>query len=91
MYEIFKADNNVINDRFLWHWLKTDIFTSIVLNNQEGGVRTCFNLPKFFNSHIVISKSIEEQGKISELLDRLDSLITLHQRKHRLKKLLDAP
>ena len=81
MYEIFKADNNILNDRFLWHWLKTDIFASIVVNNQEGGVRTCFNLPKFFSSFIVISNSINEQEKIGLLFDRLDSLITLHQRK----------
>lgn len=81
MYEIFKADNSILNDRFLWHWLKSNIFTSIVVNNQEGGVRTCFNLSKFFNSSIRISKSINEQEKTGYLFDQLDNIITLHQRK----------
>ena len=81
MYEIFKADNNYLNDRFLWHWLKSDIFNRIVINNQEGGVRTCFNLPKFFEASITISNSIKEQEQIGQLFDNLDSLITLHQRK----------
>ena len=79
MYEIFKANNNFIDDRFLWHWLKSDTFNSIVINNQEGGVRTCFNLSKFFETQITISKSVEEQRKIGEIFDQLDSLITLHQ------------
>lgn len=80
MYEIFKADNSIICDRFLWHWLKSDIFNRIVINNQEGGVRTCFNLPKFFNSNINIPKSIKEQNEIGLFFDSLDTLITLHQR-----------
>ena len=33
----------------------------------------------------------KEQDKIASFFNQLDSLITLHQRKHRLKKLLDAP
>ena len=80
MYEIFKANNRYLNDRFLWHWLKSDIFNKIVVNNQEGGVRTCFNLPKFFESSITISNSTNEQELIGKLFDNLDSLITLHQR-----------
>lgn len=80
MYETFKADNSILNDRFLWHWLKSDIFSLIVKNNQEGGVRTCFNLSKFFNSCIIISREIREQRKIGIFLDELDILITLHQR-----------
>ena len=92
MYETFKADNSILDDRFLWHWLKSDIFSLIVKNNQEGGVRTCFNLSKFFNSYITISKEIGEQRKIGKFLDELNVLITLHQRKqkvsilHRRKK-----
>ena len=81
MYETFKANNEFLNDRFLWHWLKSVIFNNIVINNQEGGVRTCFNLPKFFNSYINIPKDIKEQEKIGILFDGLDSLVTLHQRK----------
>lgn len=85
MYEIFKADNSMLDDRFLWHWLKSDTFNLIVINNQEGGVRTCFNLPKFFNSCISIPKSIEEQREIGAIFDQLDNLITLHQRKRYVK------
>ena len=81
MYEVFKTDCKETEDRFLWHWLKSDIFNNIVINKQEGGVRTCFNLCKFFESFITISSSVEEQSKIGNLFDRLDDLISLHQRK----------
>ena len=81
MYETCKANNEFLNGRFLLHWLKSVIFNNIVINNQEGGVRTCFNLPKFFNSYINIPKDIKEQEKIGILFDGLDSLIALHQRK----------
>ena len=81
MYEIFKTKNEFLEDRFLWHWLKSDIFNRIVVNNQEGGVRTCFNLPKFFEAYITIPKSIKEQTLIGKFFDTLDQLITLHQRK----------
>ena len=81
MYEIFKAKNEFLDDRFLWHWLKSNIFKRIVVNNQEGGVRTCFKLSKFFDSYITISKSVSEQKLIGEFFDKLDHLITLHQRK----------
>ena len=81
MYEIFKAKNEFLDDRFLWHWLKSDIFNRIVVNNQEGGVRTCFNLLKFFEACITIPKSVKEQRLIGELFDIIDQSITLHQRK----------
>lgn len=80
MYEIFKAKNEFLDDRFLWHWLKSDIFNRIVVNNQEGGVRTCFNLLKFFEACITIPKSVKEQRLIGELFDIIDQSITLHQR-----------
>lgn len=81
MYEIFKAKNEFLDDRFLWHWLKSDIFNRIVVNNQEGGVRTCFNLPKFFEAYITIPKSVKEQRLIGIFFDSIDQFITLHQRK----------
>ena len=80
MYEIFKAKNEFLDDRFLWHWLKSDIFNRIVINNQEGGVRTCFNLPKFFEACITIPKSVKEQRLIGIFFDSIDQSITLHQR-----------
>lgn len=81
MYEIFKAKNEFLDDRFLWHWLKSDIFNRIVVNNQEGGVRTCFNLNKFFEAYVTIPKSVKEQSLIGKFFDKLDQSITLHQRK----------
>lgn len=88
MYEFFKAKNEFLEDRFLWHWLKSDIFNRIVLNNQEGGVRTCFNLPKFFEAYITTPKSIKEQTLIGKFFDTVDQSITLHQRKPPLPLLL---
>lgn len=90
MYEIFKADNQYLDDRFLWHWLKSDLFNKIVVNNQEGGVRTCFNLPKFFDSEIIKPTKINEQDKIGSCFDKIDQLITLHQRKLENNKLTQS-
>ncbi len=86
MYEIFKADNTKLNDRYIWHWLKSDFFNSIVINNQEGGVRTCFSLDKFFKTNMLITNNLVEQEKIGYIFDILDKTIDLHQRKLSLTK-----
>ena len=79
LYEVFKTINN-INDRFLWHWFKSDAFQKMIEQYQEGGVRLYFYYDKLCVCLIDIPK-YEEQYMIGEMLDKLDNLITLHQRK----------
>ena len=92
LYEVFRTDETC-DDRFLWHWFKTRLFAQQIEMLQEGGVRLYFFFDKLLKSGISMP-SIDEQRLIGEQFDRLDSLITLHQRKLELlrnikKSLLD--
>ena len=86
LYEVFQTDNYV-NDRFLWHWFKSDEFPRWIERLQEGSVRLYFYYDKLCECQIYMP-SLEEQEKIASFLDALDHLITLHQRQlNNLKKL----
>jgi len=79
LYEVFQTDNYV-NDRFLWHWLKSDEFPRWIEKLQEGSVRLYFYYDKLCECQLYMP-SLEEQEKIASFLDGIDNLITLHQRK----------
>ena len=79
LYEVFQTDDYV-NDRFLWHWLKSDEFPRWIERLQEGSVRLYFYYDKLCECQLYMP-SLEEQEKIASFLDALDHLITLHQRK----------
>ena len=79
LYEVFQTDNYV-NDRFLWHWFKSDEFPRWIEKLQEGSVRLYFYYDKLCECQLYMP-SLEEQEKIASFLDVLDHLITLHQRK----------
>ena len=79
LYEVFQTAEYV-DDRFLWHWLKSDIFPRWIEKLQEGSVRLYFYYDKLCECHIQLP-SIDEQRQISNFLDRYDTLISLHQRK----------
>ena len=79
LYEVFQTDNYV-NDRFLWHWLKSDEFPRWIAKLQEGSVRLYFYYDKLCECQLYMP-SLEEQEKIATFLDDLDHLITLHQHK----------
>ena len=78
LYEVFKTTDN-IDDRFLWHWFKTWNFQKQIEQFQEGGVRLYFYYDKLCMSQIKIPHYME-QHKIGVTLDKIDNLITLHQR-----------
>ena len=86
LYEVFQTDNYV-NDRFLWHWLKSDEFPRWIERLQEGSVRLYFYYDKLCECQLYMP-SLEEQEKIASFLDALDHLITLHQRKYEEMKTL---
>ena len=78
LYEVFKADNTC-NDRFLWHWFKSPLFTRQIEMFQEGGVRLYFFFDKLLKSEIWMP-NVGEQAAIADLFDQVDDLITLRQR-----------
>ena len=78
LYEVFQT-NDYLNDRFLWHWLKSDFFPVWIERLQEGSVRLYFYFDKLIQCKLMMP-SLEEQIQIGIYLDSLDNLITLHQR-----------
>ena len=79
LYEVFKTADYV-DDRFLWHWFKSGQFPKWIIKLQEGSVRQYFYYDKLCECQMLMPV-IEEQKEIASLLDKLDTLITLHQRK----------
>ena len=79
LYEVFKTSDDV-DDRLLWHWFKSPDFQKLIFQLQEGGVRLYFYYDKLCMGTVFLP-SLEEQRKIGQFFDSLDTLITLHQRK----------
>ena len=86
LYEVFKTSED-IDDRYLWHWFKSNNFKKLIEQYQEGGVRLYFYYDKLCMCSLP-TPSIQEQIKIGRYFDNLDNLITLHQRKY--NKLLNV-
>jgi type I restriction enzyme S subunit len=78
LYEVFKTTED-IDDRLLWHWFKSPDFQKLIVQLQEGGVRLYFYYDKLCMGEVALPE-IEEQRKIGQFHDTLDTLITLHQR-----------
>lgn len=77
-----------IDAAFLMSFLQTDSFVKIVLDNCTGTSYPAINSHDLSNLEISLSKSLEEQKKVGEIITTLDHLITLHQNKcDELKKL----
>lgn len=78
LYEVFQTAEYV-DDKFLKHWFKTKAFQDWIERLQEGSVRLYFYYDKLCEC-VMSMPSVEEQRKIGAYLDKLDNLITLHQR-----------
>lgn len=78
LYEIFQTADYV-DDRFLWHWFKSDDFSEWIWRLQEGSVRLYFYYDKLCECQLRMP-SLSEQKKIAAALDGFDSLIALQQR-----------
>ena len=86
LYEVFQTADYV-DDRFLWHWFKSDMFPKWIERLQEGSVRLYFYYDKLCECKMFMP-SLPEQKKVASTLDEIDNLIVLHQRKcDELKKL----
>ena len=78
LYEVFQTAEYV-DDKFLKHWFKTKAFQDWIERLQEGSVRLYFYYDKLCEC-ILSMPSVQEQRKIGAYLDKIDALITLHQR-----------
>lgn len=80
LYEVFQTADYV-DDRFMWHWFKSDHFPKWIERLQEGSVRLYFYYDKLIQCEMKMP-SLEEQKKMGAFFDKLDNLITLHHRKY---------
>ena len=69
-----------IDGRYLFHVLNSDIEYKQRVVHDEGAAQPNLSA-KSVSEFIMPVPDIEEQKKISEFLDGLNNLITLHQRK----------
>ena len=83
LYIVFRPTN--VSSQFLVSYYDTTRWYKEVAKNAAEGARNhgLLNIPPtdFFNTVLVIPRSIEEQDKIGTFFKQLDHLITLHQRK----------
>ena len=80
LYTVFRA-NDTINKLYLEHYFKTDSWHPFMYLEGNSGARsdrfsigdaTFFEMP-------ICCPSLDEQFKIAEAIEQLDTLITLHQ------------
>ena len=83
---VFNVKNNKIlsDNKYVFQYLKAPFLMNYVLQNATGGTIKHLN-QNILVDFIVKMPNIDEQRKIGELLDCIDNLITLHQRKLFLK------
>ena len=82
-YTVFRAKEPTSHsDRFWKHWFMSKHFIA-GLSTVTYGIRDgrSISVDEFMNTFLAFP-AVEEQAAISRLLDYLDSLITLHQRKY---------
>lgn len=89
-YTVFRAKEPTSHsDRFWKHWFMSEHFIA-GLSTVTYGIRDgrSISVDEFMNTFLAFP-AVEEQAAISRLLDYLDELITLHQRKRQWLKWLD--
>ena len=89
-YTVFRAKEPTSHsDRFWKHWFISEHFIA-GLSTVTYGIRDgrSISVDEFMNTFLAFP-AVEEQAAISRLLDYLDDLITLHQRKRQWLKWLD--
>ncbi|WP_225875545.1 MULTISPECIES: restriction endonuclease subunit S, partial [Chryseobacterium] len=75
LYVCFKTIDEV-NDEFLFHYLRTDIFRKEVLRSVEGGVRDYLFYENFSRIKINLP-DLKEQSRIANFLSKFDEKINL--------------
>ena len=80
VFAVQKPENH--NDRFWKHWFMSprfiDMLTAVTYGIRDG---RSISDDEFMNALTLRFPSVEEQYRIGNAIDKLDHLITLHQRK----------
>jgi len=89
-----RPDLTLVSSAYLHYELETEEVKSSVISRAVGGTMASINTEILFQTPIFIPAKMTEHNKIGSTCARLDSLITLHQRKLELlqnikKSLLD--
>ncbi len=80
LYVCFKT-NELVDDIFFLHFLKTNYFIQAVKNATEGGIRSYLFYENFSTIKFYLPPSVSEQQKIAACLTSLDDLITAESAK----------
>ena len=81
--------NAVTSTRFLLQYLSSQAYFDAVNTCLAGGTRQRISRGNLAQFNVPIPSSKIEQEKIGEILEKLDTLITLHQREH-IKPILEV-
>lgn len=77
---VTRPNNKIIKSKYLCTYLNTDVHKAFAMNMSTGDGRNNYNLKDFYKC-IVPVPSISEQAMVSEFIEKMNNLITLHQRK----------
>ena len=77
---VTRPDTNKITSEYLCAYLNTEVHKKFAMNISTGDGRNNYNLKDYYQCIIPVP-CIEEQNKISNYIQNLNNLITLHQRK----------
>ena len=75
LYVVFKVEES-IDQRYLIHFLKSDIALTMIKAYASGSVRDNLKLSTLQEFSINL-KSIEEQRRVADVLDKVDALLDL--------------
>lgn len=84
-----RPDLTLVSSAYLHYELETEEVKSSVISRAVGGTMASINTEILFQTPVFIPAKMTEQNKIGSTCARLDSLITLHQRKRQWLKWLD--
>ena len=80
VFNVRVKDDAVLSYKYLYHYLKAPFLMKYVTANATGGTIKHLNQSILVDFPIPITEK-QEQDRIAKLLDSLESIITLHQRK----------
>ena len=80
VFNVRVKDDTLLSYKYLYHYLKAPFLMKYVTANATGGTIKHLNQSILVDFPIPIAEK-HEQDKIAKLLDSLESIITLHQRK----------
>ena len=75
LYIVFKVEDS-IDQRYLLHFLKSDVALTLIKANASGSVRDNLKLSTLQEFPINL-QSIEEQRRVADIWDKIDALLSL--------------